>query len=654
MNDLDRPAAIVFCERLDNESFCAAVVRELAAFYEVRPCGPGWPAETLAEVDLRGARFYLELDAASGNFVRPEGLERLALPKFAWLIDTHKKPGFHRELSAQMDLTFHAMATWGHVLEGERVWLPVHCDQELFRPREAERDLDAVFVGSQPWRADALRRIAERHGLRVHVACTTGPREKSETAALYARAKVVFNRHVTNDLNFRVVEAMASGRVLLTDAQPNGQYELFEEERHYLLYKDDRDLERQLLRVLADDGLRLRIEREAAGLTHACHTTRARTAQLKDAIEGFLARSGRAPAPPPDLAEADAEPGPPRRWLVLAGPRPPTVEQASDAELVARGLARAGHEVVLASSSAEPPLFPPGFSRPGEPHVVWLDPGPLPRRGKGELEMEPAAALITGLVRLAEEAGPFDGLLGQGALGALVLAPVAERLGLPFLLALPECEVVRRGNQLTREQLHQAELEEWGCERAAQVLVPAPEVAEGVRRHYRAERVAVVPVPRRPRPIAASGLFAELGLGAGFVLILSPPLSRTEVERLLDPPGFELAEGLVLLCGETWVRRSAGQLELLARGPASGPALAALVSGARAVVGLDRRDPRLEEARTLGAPVAVAAGRDLGAILAVARSAQPEKAEAAERREARLAAILSRALASSEVAGALR
>ena len=239
----ERAPVIVFCERLDNESFCESVIRELGAFYDVRPCGPGWPAKGLADADRKDVRFYLELDAASGSFVRPERLDRLACPKFAWLIDTHKKPSFHAEIARDMDVTFYAHKVWGHVFRTRAAWLPLHADERIFHPVERERDLDLVFVGSQEWRADPIRRIAAKHGLKLHVSCTTGAREKSETAALYSRAKLVFNRHCANDLNFRIFEAMACGRVLLTDAQWNGQYELFQDGRHCLLYKDEPDLE---------------------------------------------------------------------------------------------------------------------------------------------------------------------------------------------------------------------------------------------------------------------------------------------------------------------------------------------------------------------------------------------------------------------------
>ncbi len=150
MSASTRPAVIVFSELVDNESFCAAVVRELSATLDVRPCGPGWPAASLDDVDPTGVRFYLELDAVTGNFVRPTGLERLHVPKLAWLVDTHKKLDFHRRLAADMDLVLYAHRAWGHVFDGPREWLPLHADGLRFTPREATREWDAVFVGSQP------------------------------------------------------------------------------------------------------------------------------------------------------------------------------------------------------------------------------------------------------------------------------------------------------------------------------------------------------------------------------------------------------------------------------------------------------------------------------------------------------------------------
>ncbi len=604
-----RPVAIVYCERLENESFCESVVRELGAYYEVRPCGPGWPTENLLDADHEGARFYLELDAASGNFVRPVGLSTLSLPKFAWLIDVHKKTSFHQSIAGDVDLCFYAMQSWGHVLPGKKAWLPVHADSNIFFPREEHRDLDLVFVGSQPWRADPLRRIAERHGLRLHVSRTTGPHEKTETAALYARAKLVFNRHVTNDLNFRVVEAMSCGRVVLTDAQLNGQYELFEDGRHYVLYKDEADLEQRVLEYLADECARTRVEEEAATWSRAHHSTQTRVRQLRDAIEEHIG-SGAAPSvePGPEMrprpiVRPPAEPV--QRWLFVVGAEPATVALKTYAETLAWELSARGHEVVVAR--AQRLQLPPPDHAPGEPQVLELDTGPLPRAASASSRtLSSSGPLLARLTQELSNEPPFDAVVGEGAFGALVASPLAEQIGAPFFLALDGCEVARRGNKLSREQLYWAELEHWATDRAQAVLAPFEDVVEHVRQFYKAKDVQwLTPVLELQRPQAAERLLVALGIQAPFVLVLASELQEVEQQRIL---GGEFPEGIrsVALASPSGLYlRTRGHLERLSRLPCVGPTLAALLIAAKDVIALESVDMRILEAGALGVRVSV-------------------------------------------------
>jgi hypothetical protein len=182
--------------------------------------------------------------------------------------------------------------------------------------------------------------------------------------------------------------------------------------------------------------------------------------------------------------------------------------------------------------------------------------------------------------RVAREHGPFDVFVGEGALGGLVLEPLARRREKPFLLALEDCEVRRRANRLTREQLATASLEHWVADRAASVVVPASDVAEAVRAHYKHENVVEVAsrAPRLSAPRDAQRFARALGLGEGFVLVLA--------------------------LEQSWVatRDELRQLPLV-----RGVTLAALIVSADAVLGLDERDRRLAEARALGARVAICA-----------------------------------------------
>jgi glycosyltransferase involved in cell wall biosynthesis len=625
-----KPAAIVFSERLDNESFCAAIVRELAATHDVRPCGPGWPTTRLEDVDSTGARFFLELDAVTGNFVRPSGLARLDLPKFAWLVDTHKKLDFHRQLARDMDLVFHAHQTWGHVFEAPRSWLPLHADGEVFRPvdvDDASREWDVVFVGSQTWRADPVRRLAERHGLRLLVTTTTGPREKSETAAIYARARVVFNQHVANDLNFRVFEAAACGRVLLTDAQANGQYELFEDDRHYALFKDERDLERQLLRLLGDAPLRARIEREAAAYAHARHTTKARVAQLVEKIDAFLAarpapagaRRGpftfvstvRRATPPTTSSMSPAAPveptprtTPARRVLLLAGDEAPTVSLQSYGEALATTLVARGHEVVVVRQRRG--ALPPRPARPGAPTVLELAAGPLPDALTDEnrvlLAAGPAHVQVD---RFAREHGPFDVVLAEGPLAHHTGPALCGRLHLPLVVLLAEHEVVRRQNQLNRPQVYRAQLEHWGCDRASLVVAASAAVADAARQHYQVREPLVVPWPASVAgaPPADRACFAQrLGLRPDepFVLVLARDLGP-DLRRELR------AQGRVVIADEDGLSLADGSA--VGRRAVRGPALAALLGLAAVVLVDDPHDPRRPDAERFAARLAVGSVR---------------------------------------------
>lgn len=562
-----RPAAIVFCERLPNQSFCESIVRELGHTVEVRPCGPGWPVERLEEVDARGVSFFLELDAVSGSFVRPAGLASLRVPKFAWLVDTHKKTEFQRQIGRDVDLTFVANRTWAHVFEGPTAWLPLHADQELFRPLPvppAHRRWDVSFVGSQPWRAEALERIGKRHGLNVLVKTTTGPREKSETAAIYAHSRLVFNRHVTNDLNFRVFEALAAGRVLLTDAQSNGQYELFQDGRHLLYYKDDQDLERLVLELLADEPRRLEIEREALLLAHARHTTRARVRSLITAIEQVLGgplgrrevpirHAPAAPAPEPAVQLSDrvtgapgsgapaalaprapaAAAGRPFRCLILAGPEPQAVLQLSYAERLGRALAGRGHSVTVLRQRR-------GRCAPLGSDVVTLelDRAPLPDASTPENRLLASAGPFQRAAdATVRERGAFDLLLVEGPEGALVGPPLARRFGMPLALALEDCVVARQGNRLSREQLYLAELEHWGLDRAELGIAPTPEVVAALQRHYSPTAQLLAsgwPTEGVSAPEGAERLLARLGIAGEYHLVLAPADRQRVTLTLLD------------------------------------------------------------------------------------------------------------------------
>lgn len=199
----------------------------------------------------------------------------------------------------------------------------------------------------------------------------------------------------------------------------------------------------------------------------------------------------------------------------------------------------------------------------------------------------------------------LDGVLAEGPLGALVGPALAERLGLPLVYLLGDCEVHRRRDQLTREQLYLSELEQWACERAARVLVPNAEVGQAACRHYglRAPQVAAVPT-RGVAPASddeVARLLERLSLPSSPILVPAPELGDEERQCLL---AADLGAPLVLVDRHTWASCPGGERRprVLSRRPPRGPALGALLTAARSVLVADRTAEVLADVARLVRP----------------------------------------------------
>jgi hypothetical protein len=128
----------------------------------------------------------------------------------------------------------------------------------------SDRDIEIAYVGSEnttmhPQRSALLNAL--RSTFTSTRFCRASP---IEMGRIYSNAKLVFNRSVNNDVNMRFFEAMGAGAVLLTDRiVNNGVEDLFVDGRHYLTYRDERDLVRLASELLAEPE-RLQIIGEAA------------------------------------------------------------------------------------------------------------------------------------------------------------------------------------------------------------------------------------------------------------------------------------------------------------------------------------------------------------------------------------------------------
>jgi glycosyltransferase involved in cell wall biosynthesis len=173
----------------------------------------------------------------------------------------------------------------GTFLDASRIlWTPPFVSDTL-QPAQRNHIWDALFVGKvdavlTPRRHAALKSLnRELPGLEVR---------QGKFHELFPQAKVVLNFCDLDDLNFRVMEALACGAALLTPRIGHGQDDLFGHGKDLWLYDqstdggDVTDLLRQLHRLLADDALRARLARNGQAKVNAHHRASHRATAFTD------------------------------------------------------------------------------------------------------------------------------------------------------------------------------------------------------------------------------------------------------------------------------------------------------------------------------------------------------------------------------------
>jgi hypothetical protein len=185
-----------------------------------------------------------------------DGLDTTDIPTIFYSVDTHHHCELHIELAKVFDATFVAQRDYMPAFEAAGLkthWLPLWLSQEV-TPVEPKQH-GAVFVGTlnrklNPDRVSFFEALQKE----VPILCTTG-----FWPDIFARSEIVINQTVKGDLNFRVFEAMGSGALLLTEASPNGLFDLFREGEHLVTYSKGNVQEAAArIRELLDDKERIR------------------------------------------------------------------------------------------------------------------------------------------------------------------------------------------------------------------------------------------------------------------------------------------------------------------------------------------------------------------------------------------------------------
>jgi hypothetical protein len=206
----------------------------------------------------------------------PIGLERLACPTAAYLIDTHQDLGLRLTYAPFFDEIFVAQhddvarvraAGYPHAQ-----WLPLAADRSAVRDPKQARPLDVAFVGKLGDPGTSRYGVLEAVAMSFRTNDIRRQYRPSEMRDVYGTAKIVVNASIAGDVNMRVFEAMASGALLVTDRIANGLDQLFTEGEHYVGYGSANEAREAIARSLADDRERIRIASAAQRLVLTQHT----------------------------------------------------------------------------------------------------------------------------------------------------------------------------------------------------------------------------------------------------------------------------------------------------------------------------------------------------------------------------------------------
>jgi GT2 family glycosyltransferase/spore maturation protein CgeB/Tfp pilus assembly protein PilF len=229
--------------------------------------------------------FFLWIETGLGRV--PERLDRISVPKAAYLIDTHLKLQLHLDMAKEFDVVF--LAQRDYISEFKKAgnrnvyWLPLACDPGIHGRLPVQKEYDVGFVGSMT----DERRMALLGTLSKVVSVRYKRAFLREMTDHFCRSRIVFNNAIRKDLNMRVFEGMCSGSMMLTD-YADGIDEFFRDRKHLVIY-DDNNLVDVARYYLSHDSEREKIAEAGRLEVLEKHTYVHRAEEMVRVMEGLFA-----------------------------------------------------------------------------------------------------------------------------------------------------------------------------------------------------------------------------------------------------------------------------------------------------------------------------------------------------------------------------
>jgi Glycosyl transferases group 1/DUF based on E. rectale Gene description (DUF3880) len=238
------------------------------------------------EVDL-----LLFIDPVGNSF--PIGLEKMNCPTAIYLVDVHQNLEQRLQLAYFFDYVFIAQKDYLPVFQENGItnsfWLPLACEPEIhqYSATQEERVYDIGFVGNRGLIGSQRRKLLDTLQQNFKVNDLSRKYSSEEIGSIYSQSYMVFNCAVNHDVNMRVFEALCSGRLLLTNAIPNGLEELFEDRKHLVIYRNLQELIKLAHYYLHHPNEREAIAKAGQAEVLTKHTYQHRTEQILTTIFGY-------------------------------------------------------------------------------------------------------------------------------------------------------------------------------------------------------------------------------------------------------------------------------------------------------------------------------------------------------------------------------
>lgn len=206
----------------------------------------------------KGADLYVMVDDGRSY----ELSEKLKSPLIYWAIDTHISMQNQIDKSRKADFIFAAQIDGARILSQEIskevMWLPLACDLNVHKKIDSKEEFDISFIGNVvPKLMD--QRIEYLDYLFKKVPnFDFGRAFGDELPKRIAKSKIVVNKSIRGDMNMRVFETLAMGKLLVTDYLPViGK--LFVDGEHLIMYRSKTEMVEKVKYYLKHDNERKKI-----------------------------------------------------------------------------------------------------------------------------------------------------------------------------------------------------------------------------------------------------------------------------------------------------------------------------------------------------------------------------------------------------------